>query len=58
MQPTINQQRVVMALEQSDALLIADALLDKLREHVQTAPTQVYRALKPLETYGLFHRMK
>ena len=46
-----------MTWEQSDALLIADALLDKLREHVQTAPTQVYRALKPLETYGLFHRM-
>lgn len=58
MKLTINQQRVLMTLRQSDSPLSAYVLLDKLREHGLTAPTQVYRALKRLETYGLVHRLE
>ncbi len=55
---TTKQQRVLDTLRQAGAPLTAYALLDQLRDHGLTAPTQVYRALDKLAEQGVVHRLE
>ncbi|MFG0609490.1 transcriptional repressor [Delftia sp. WSY_14] len=55
---TANQQRVLDALRQAGAPRTAYALLDQLRDHGLSAPTQVYRALDKLAEQGVVHRLE
>lgn len=55
---TTNQQRVLSTLQQASVPLTAYALLEQLREHGISAPTQIYRALERLSEQGLVHRLQ
>ncbi|MDK2778274.1 MAG: transcriptional repressor [Pseudomonadota bacterium] len=60
MQPvlTINQKRVLCALEKAARPMGAYALLEQLSSEGFRAPVQVYRALNRLTEYGLVHRLE
>ncbi|SDV46438.1 Fur family transcriptional regulator [Chitinasiproducens palmae] len=57
MRLTSNQQAVLATLKEARGPLGAYALLDRLRSHGFSAPTQVYRALDRLQSCGLVHRL-
>jgi Fur family zinc uptake transcriptional regulator len=58
MQLTENQRHVLAALQKAESPMTAYALLDALRGKGFTAPTQVYRALERLASYGMVHRLE
>lgn len=58
MQLTANQQHVLDALRHARGALSAYTLLDQLRPHGFTAPTQIYRALAKLMDGGQVHRLE